>query len=111
MKLSTLMFGAVIIVVGGFGGLYNYGTVDYYNLTVNEKERVTTGSGDSLSSKYMVFTDKGVFENTDTIFYFKFSSSDMQNKLKVNGTYKVKTYGWRIPFFSMYENIVKVSEI
>lgn len=89
---------------------YQYGTVEHYVVTIEEKERIVTGSGKDMSSKYLVFTDKKVFQNTDALFHLKFSSSDLQGRLKVGRTYKLKTYGWRIPFLSTYENIVSIED-
>ena len=65
---------------------------------------------------YLVFTklDNGevrVFKNTDSLIEFKFNSSDFQAKLEPNKKYKLKVYGWRIPFLSQYENIIKVQPL
>lgn len=90
---------------------YQYGTVEYHTAVVDSKKRVTTGQGDALTHKYIVFTDSRTFENTDSLFHLKWNSSDLQGKLKVGQEYRFKTYGWRFPLFSMYENIVSVEEI
>lgn len=81
-----------------------YGTAETITITVNNTERIE-------QSKYLVFTDDETFQNVDTIWYFKWNSSDVQGKLKPNQTYKVKVYGWRIPFFSSYRNIVHVESL
>lgn len=75
-------------------------------ITIQDKDRITTGAGDTLSSKYLVFTDNGVFENTDTIFYWKFDSSDLQGYMQVGQKCDLHVYGWRVPFLSWYPNIV-----
>ena len=77
-------------------------------ITVTEKERINTATGETTSSKYLIFTDEEVFENTDKIIFGKWNSSDVQGKLKKGKTYNVKVAGWRIPFFSSYRNIIKV---
>ncbi len=84
---------------------------DVYIAKVTEKERVVNGE----SSKYLIFTelkDGGVrvFENTDSFIEFKFNSSDLYGKLKEGKTYELRTYGWRIPFLSKYENIIGAEE-
>lgn len=61
--------------------------------------------------KYLIFTDQGVFENTDTLAYVKFDSSDLQAKLMRPGKFEVVYYGFRIPFFSSYPNIVSARRI
>lgn len=80
---------------------------------VTGKERACSSSGygtDSrLECKYMVFTDKGVFKNTDTMWHgFKFNSSDVQGKLQDGCTYDFYVYGFRIPWASTYKNIVRI---
>ena len=63
--------------------------------------------------KYLVFTDDGVFENTDAWYRGKFASSDIQRDcMKLKGKKAViKKYGWRVPLTSSYENIVGVEEV
>ena len=94
---------AVVLVVAlvGFTLYSTYGTQRSVEFTVNHKER--TGGNDG---KYLVFTDEeGVFENTDTIFYLKFNSSDVYNQLEEGGEYRCDVYGWRFGLFSWYPNI------
>ena len=75
-------------------------------ITIKEKERITTGRGESISSKFIIYSNTEVFENTDSWLYFKFNSADYQNKFTVGNTYTVKVAGWRVPFLSMYRNVV-----
>lgn len=76
-------------------------------ITIADKESITIRSGENISSKYIVFSEEGeVFENTDSILYLKFSSSDVQGSLKIGKEYDIKVAGWRIPFFSAYRNII-----
>jgi len=82
---------------------------EVYVAKVTDKQVKRSGEKD----KYMVFTelpDKSVrvFENTDSLLELKWNSSDIYAKMKIGETYKIKTYGWRVPFFSWYENIVTV---
>lgn len=60
---------------------------------------------------YLVFTDKGTFKVEDTIAYFNYRSSDVWGSISKNTTYEFKTTYWRVPFLSMYENIVEVKEV
>lgn len=109
MKMIAYAIIATLLLC--FNALFQYGTIDYYDVTVTEKERIVTGSGENLSSKYLVFTEDRVFQNTDSVFHLKFNSSDLQGKLKLGGSYRVKAYGWRVPFLSAYENIVSAEEL
>lgn len=97
----------VLLLLVGQPVLY-HGSSESVTVTVTEKERIVTSSGESTSSKYLVFTDGEVFENTDAITFGKWNSSDVQGKLEKGKTYNVKVAGWRVPFMSMYRNIIKV---
>ncbi len=114
-KVRRMAFGvgAVALIGGLFGGPHL--DRDSYTVTVTDKERVVKKNGETSSSKYLVFTElqdgqTRVFENTDSFLEMKFNSSDIQGQLQEGGTYEIETYGWRIPMFSMYENIVGVNE-
>lgn len=63
------------------------------------------------SSKYLIFTETETFENTDTLLFTKFNSSDLYGKLIVGRIYKLRVYGFRIPLFSMYRNIIEAKEV
>ena len=94
----------VLIIILLFFMAY-YSSAEDIIIKVVNKERITTQEG---NGKYLIFTENEVFENTDDLFLLKFNSSDLYNQLKVNKNYKVKVIGWRIPFFSMYRNIIKI---
>lgn len=66
---------------------------------------------DHGESKYLIFTDQGVFENTDTFLRFKFDSSDFYAKIEKEHRYKFTVIGIRFPFLSWYKNIIAVEEI
>lgn len=72
------------------------------SILVQEKERLDD------KGYYLIFTDGEVFQNKDSIFFWKFNSSDIQGNLKIGSTYKVKVVGVRIPIFSLYRNIIEV---
>jgi hypothetical protein len=83
-----------------------------YIVTVTDKERVVSGE----SSSYLVFTEDEqgnvmVFENTDNLLRGKFDSSNIQGQLKVGNTYKVVVVGYRVPFLSMYQNIIEIEGV
>jgi hypothetical protein len=66
-------------------------------------------------SKYMIFcktedNESVVLEDTDNWLRSKFNSSDIYGKMKENASYTITVVGYRIPFLSMYENILSVEE-
>ena len=106
MKKLIVLFLIVVLVVI-YPMLY-INSADTTTFTVKRTERVTVGSGNSVRGKYLVFTENEVFENTDSYLFLKFNSSDLENKLTPGKEYRAKVAGWRIPFLSMYRNIIKV---
>lgn len=74
-------------------------------VTIEDKERVCDGEN---SCKYLVFTDQGTFENTDSLLTGKFDSSDVYGRLKEGRTYTLKVAGYRQGFLSMYPNILEI---
>jgi hypothetical protein len=83
-----------------------------YRATVTDKQVKRADTTD----KYLIFTklkdgNVRVFENTDSGIELKFDSSNVYAKIEVGKTYDLRTYGFRIPYFSMYENIIDVKEI
>jgi len=86
-----------------------------YSVTVTDKLRVTYGHIWN-QHKYLIFTEDEygiirVFENTDSLIYSKFNSSDVYAQLKVGSKVKLTTVGVRIPERSMYQNIINVEFI
>jgi hypothetical protein len=96
----------IALVIGGFSfiGFNNQETVI---CSVDSKERVTTGTN-HLSSKFMVYCNEEVFQNTDELFAWKFNSADFQKNLKVGNKYQLLVCGFRIPFLSMFRNIIRI---
>lgn len=79
-KLVSLFVTACTISVLGIYPMARIASTDQVTAQVTGKE-VKNGSE---SSKYLVFTDKEVFEVTDCVF---------------------EVDGWRVPILSMYRNI------
>lgn len=110
-NLGTIVKGGLagLALVGGLGALgYSYFVPDTIETTVVGTEVKRYNDRD----KYLVFTEDGVFENTDCWYRLKFRSSDLQAELmaldEADAKVEITKYGWRIPLFSKYENIIKV---
>ena len=99
---------SAIIITGALGVL------GYWSLAKSKEEGVCVKSKEiSISdknSKYLVFTNKEVFEITDTLIYGRFDSSDAYNKIDEGKCYDVELQGFRLPFLSMYRNIITTKE-
>lgn len=103
-RIKVVLFGLFVVGILVFGVGYPYVTSDEVVVTVTGKERIVSKE----SSKYLIFTDGETFQNTDSLFYFKFNSSDLYGKLKEGRVYRMKVYGYRVPFLSWYRNIVSI---
>lgn len=103
--LLFLVLVGIIWIAPSF--IYHYILVGTHSYCIEDKDRIvdtTTEKG----SKYLIYTDVEVLENTDTWYYIKYNSSDVYNDLKIGKCYDLKVYGMRIPFLSWYKNIVKI---
>lgn len=105
MGWAVGIVAALVIIVGGIAtvasGYYKHRTVTFQ---VTDRERVCSGSNGSC--KYLIWTNKGVFQDTDSLLNGKFRSSDLYGELKPGKTFTCTVYGWRSGFMSWYPNIV-----
>ena len=83
-----------------------------YTVTITDKERVTTQVAEGQTdSKYLIYGEDEngktyFFEDTDTLFRWKFNSSDVFGALKEGETYELTVIGFRVHIFNWYENII-----
>ena len=87
--------------------LYSYFVAD----TV--QTRITDAQMTKVDGRYMIATEYRPFVNYDAWYRFKFDSGTIQNEaIRLRGkAIKMKKYGWRMPLFSEYENVVKIEEV
>jgi hypothetical protein len=103
---------AVILLVGliPLKIWIHYATMETVTgLVVQDKDRVTSGSGKDMKSEYLIFTDRETFKNTDSWLALKFDSSDMYGAIQKGQTCDFKVTGFRVPFFSSYRNILEAT--
>lgn len=110
-SVELLIYGvilAVFLLFGGAKAVLYLATSDQVTATVTDKgERCTSRD----SCKYLIYTDKGVFENRDAWLNWKFNSADLYGEIKKDTKYTFKTNGVRVPFFSWFPNISKAQEV
>lgn len=102
-KFFLFVFCVFAALFGGYCVAY-INTETTIEIKVTDKEVKVSES----SSDYLIFTDGEVFQNSDSFIYWKFNSSDFQGEFHVDSSYRVVVVGWRIPFLSMYRNIVEI---
>jgi hypothetical protein len=113
MKIKMALL-PLLMAVFALGGCEQTNRKDV-TFTVDSKESRIVGSGDSRKSVFFVYGTRGeVFRNEDVLINLdgksKFDSASMQAMFKPGKTYEVETIGWRIPFLSMFPNIVEATE-
>lgn len=103
--IAGIIVGVILLILSA--PIVAYSTQAEVTVTVEKTERINTAK----DSYYLIFTDKEVFKDTDTIWFLKFNSSDIYGKLKAGKTYKCKVNNWRVPLFSWYRNILSIEEV
>jgi hypothetical protein len=108
-----LTFVAIVVFVGGCVAIVapSYFERETVTTEVISKERVCDSDGNGgVDCKYLVFTEAGTFQITDAIFgTVRFNSSDVYGKIREGRTYTIVSYGWRLPFLSMYPNVETIT--
>ncbi len=104
LKIRLILFAIVgcILTI-----LYSYFIAD----TVTT--RITDAQMAKVDGRFMIATEDRPFINEDAKYRFKFNSGTIQNEaIRLKGkAVRIKKYGWRLPVFSMYENVVKIEEV
>lgn len=115
------MFGiiAILVLLTPFvllSALYAYFTRQEITFTVSEKGTLThgyvnDGNGNTWTN-FMIYTKDGrSLKNVNSIWYWKWRSTELQAKLHKGKKYRAVIYGWRIGAFGVYPNIVSAKEI
>lgn len=107
-KIRTGFIIIVIIFMVAFilfSLLMGYLNSKTYEIEVKDKFIKTADN----EGKYLVVdTNNNTYKIEDLFFIGKFNSTDIYNSIEVGKKYKIKTTGFRIHIFSMYQNINKV---
>lgn len=105
--VAVLTFWGLLILAAVSIPIIRQTTHHTETLTVERTERVAEAN----SSRYLIWTDKGVYENTDELLQWKFNSSDLYGQLKAGKSYECDMVGWRVPFLSWYPNLISCDEV
>lgn len=104
LKIKLVLYGVLAIIVLL---LYSYFIPD----TV--VTRITDAQMTKVDGRFMIATEERPYVNEDAKYRFKFNSGNLQNEaIRLKGKpVKIRKYGWRIPVFSLYENVVSIREV
>jgi hypothetical protein len=102
VKVVLICIGVIILLA-----FYSYFIPD----TV--RTRITDAQMAKVDGRFMIATEYRPFVNYDAKYRFKFNSGTIQNEaVRLKGREAtIRKYGWRVPLFSMYENIVSIKEV
>lgn len=104
MKIKVILIGILVCILTV---LYSYFVAD----TVTT--RITAAEMTKVDGRFMIATEYAPFINEDAGYRFKFNSGIIQNDaIRLKGKLvKIKKYGWIIPMYSRYENVVSIEEV
>ena len=105
--LGSIIIAVILVGMIGFSLIFPLVTQDTVTMTIKDKERITKNN----DSYYLVYTEGEVYKNDDCLILGKFDSSDIYSDMDKGKTYEAEIYGWRVPFLSMYKNIVSIKEL
>lgn len=103
-KFRAIVIGIAVCILTV---LYSYFVAD------TTQTRITDAQMTKVDGRFMIATEDRPFVNMDIWYRFKFDSGTVQNDaIRLKGKpVKIKKYGWRMPMFSWYENVVKIEEV
>lgn len=106
MPRSSKGFAAVGVLLAAvlLLGIYSYFIPD----TI--RTRITDAQLTKVDGNFMIATEDRPLVNHDAKYRLKFDSGNVQNDaIRMKGKeVLIRKYGWRIPLFSMYENVVAI---
>ncbi len=102
--------GILLLVALPLGWAYETQTTNVEVGTVTNQYIKRNGWGRTAKDTFFVVIQKNdgekeIFENSDSLFQWKWNSSDFQQELEIGKTYTFKVYGYRVPFLSWFRNI------
>ncbi len=104
LKVRIILLGIAFCILSA---LYSYFVAD----TITT--RITDAQMTKVDGRFMIATEDRPFVNEDVWYRFKFNSGSIQNDaIRLKGkAVKIKKYGWRLPIYSKYENVLKIEEV
>ena len=88
-------------------------TLYSYFISDTVQTRITDAQMTKVDGRFMIATEYRPFVNYDAKYRFKVNSGTIQNEaIRLKGReVTIRKYGWRLPLFSMYENVVSIKEV
>lgn len=85
----------VLILLGWtlFSAISAVATAENVVVQVTAKHWTTTSSGRNSERRLVVSTDQGPFYVEDNLFLLRFDETELDHRILVGGTYRLKVYG------------------
>lgn len=101
-----------IVVMKLAGWLLQYVSQFEKVITVKTKSNFATRAGSKKNSMQNIIMDTQgkVYSFSDSLIFWSFKTTNNYIKIKEGETYKIKGFGIRFPFFSMYPTIYSVEK-
>ena len=114
--IAIQFFLVLLVIMLVFGALYALGTRRKTTFVVKEKGTLTQGysnrNSGSTWTNFMIYTRDGrAFKNVNSLWFWKWRSTELQAKIQKGKKYVAEVYGWRIGGINVYPNIVSVKEV
>lgn len=105
----------LMIIFAPISAMYAYLTKKTIIFVVKDKGTITHGSvnngNGTTRTDFMVYTkDNRALKNVNSLWYWKWRSTELQAKIQKGKKYRALVYGWRIGAFNVYPNIVSIKE-
>ena len=103
-KVKAILIAIPLLIVMT---LYSYFISDTVRTTITDAQMA------EVDGRFMIATEYRPLVNYDAKYRFKVDSGTIQNEaIRLKGREVIiKKYGWRLPLFSMYENVVSIKEL
>lgn len=100
---------AILIIIGVFIVILLYS----YFVSDTIRTRITDAQMTKVDGRFMIATEYRPFVNYEAKYRLKVNAGTIQNEaIRLKGReVLIKKYGWRIPLFSLYENVVSIKEV
>ena len=107
----TIVLFAIFLIFVGSAGYIVQSHIEYKDIHVASKERLlkveTDSDGKSTTSyKNFVYSTDETYIVEDSFWNWHFTAGTVYARIQPNQTCRVKLAGYRIGFFSMYQNII-----
>lgn len=103
---KMIVFVIVFFILISF--MYSYFSTFKKVITVKEKYSIMSGK---YGQNVITDSDGNVYSISNSMYHNFFTATELFTKIAVGQTYRVNGFGYRIPFLSIYPNIIKASKV